>query len=390
MRPILALIASVVIMLCLGGVYAWSLFVPELRAQYGYSSAQLQFVFGALIAVFPLTMILAAKFQARFSTRALVAVSSILFALGYGLAAISQGNYWLLLLGVGVLGGMATGCGYLAAITLPVLHYPKQKGLMTGVAAAGFGLAAVLLTFWATPLLEVGLTVGGIFAIQAVVYGLLMAGAALLMHGPKVELEQSASFRIFAKEAAFIRLFLGIFFGTFAGLLVIGNLKPMGELQHLTNSILILSVSIFAVANFAGRLSWGYCSDRLGAPLSILLALALQSLAIFLLALVPLNDALFLVLACLIGFGFGGNFVLFAKETAQLYGVHNVAKVYPYVFLGYALAGIFGPLTGGLLYDWLGGFTQAAYIAALLSLFGALTFVWEVLPKKQSNTEVRP
>jgi MFS transporter, OFA family, oxalate/formate antiporter len=59
---------------------------------------------------------------------------------------------------------------------------------------------------------------------------------------------------------------------------------------------------------------------------------------------------MYLLLAVLIGFGFGGNFVLFAKETANMYGVMNLATIYPYVFTGYAIAGIAGPLSGGLAF----------------------------------------
>ena len=95
---------------------------------------------------------------------------------------------------------------------------------------------------------------------------------------------------------------------------------------------MVLGVALFAFANFSGRLGWGYLSDHIGASLTIIFALLFQAVSILSLILFPLTDTLYLVLSVLIGFGFGGNFVLFAKESAQVFGVKNLGLVYPYVF----------------------------------------------------------
>jgi OFA family oxalate/formate antiporter-like MFS transporter len=88
-----------------------------------------------------------------------------------------------------------------------------------------------------------------------------------------------------------------------------------------------------------------------------------------------LNDISYLVLTSLIGFGFGGNFVLFAKETAQVYGVKNLGIVYPYVFIGYAIAGITGPIIGGVLNDFSGSFFYAIALASFMSFLGSMLFL---------------
>ena len=66
--------------------------------------------------------------------------------------------------------------------------------------------------------------------------------------------------------------------------------------------------------------------------------------------------------------------MLFAKETAQIFGVKNLGIVYPYVFLGYAIAGIAGPLSGGLLYDLSGTYSYAIILASVMSFVGSLLF----------------
>ena len=87
-----------------------------------------------------------------------------------------------------------------------------------------------------------------------------------------------------------------------------------------------------------------------------------------------------MVLSVLIGFGFGSNFVLFAKASATVFGVANLGLVYPYVFLGYAIA---GPFSGGYLYDLSGNFSAAIYLAALMSLAGSLLFLISYIRKKR-------
>lgn len=373
-RPV---IASFVVMLCLGGVYAWSLFVPELRQQYGFSSTQAQSIFGVLIAVFPVTMILAGQLEQRLGMANSVRIAALLFAAGYGLAALSQGNFVLCLLGIGVLGGMATGFGYLAAITLPALCFPERKGLMTGIAAAGFGLAAVVLSLLAEILLEQGVSVLKLFALMAIMYGALLGLASFWMHNPVRETEpEPFHLRQLFGDRVFFRLVCGIFCGTFAGLLVIGNLKPIGALSGITPAALAAGISLFALSNFAGRLFWGGLSDHWGAIPGIIAALSMQALGIFLLGHAALETWSYLLFSMLIGFGFGANFVLFARETAQSYGARHVGRVYPYVFLGYALAGILGPLAGGVIYDHFNEFAPAAYLATVMSLLGAALFLF--------------
>ncbi|MCC5840144.1 MAG: MFS transporter [Opitutales bacterium] len=132
---------------------------------------------------------------------------------------------------------------------------------------------------------------------------------------------------------------------------------------------------MFAFSNFAGRLVWGFLSDFLGARACLALALSVQGVGIALLAWPGMAGGAYLLLAAVVGFGFGGNFVLFAKETSQAFGVERLANIYPYVFIGYALAGIFGPLTGGLLYDFTGNYFAGIMVAALISFAGAALFV---------------
>lgn len=378
MKKYLTVIASFIIMLCIGSVYAWSIIASELIGDFGFSASQSQIIFGLIIAVFPVTMIFVGQLAKRVKHRYFGYIAGALFFLGYYLAGISQGNFPLILLGVGVLGGIATGFGYWVALTSPVQWFPERKGLITGIAAAGFGLGAFFMSELSVIILDKGYNVLQLLQFFGIAYGLIIFALSNFLYQVQCTTtvgDQLVKVSHFIKTKIFTVLFLGIFLGTFAGLMIIGSLRMIGAQFDIENDFLVLGIAVFAIANFLGRLSWGFVSDHLGANFSIFLALLFQSISIFLLDVLELQDVSYLIVAALIGFGFGGNFVLFAKETAQVYGVKNLGIVYPYVFVGYAIAGIAGPLCGGLLFDSFGSFYYSIGLASFVSLLGSLLFL---------------
>ncbi len=364
-------------MLCIGGVYAWSIIAFELISSYSFSALQTQIIFGSLIAIFPLTMIFVGKFENYFKHRHLGYLSGFLFWFGYYLASRSQGNYFMVFIGLGLVTGVATGLGYWLSLTSPVKWFPEKKGLITGISAAGFGLGAVFMSEVSQAILNSGYNLMQLLNLVGFSYGIIIfvsSNFVFQFSGPPDGKNLTGRLRPILQSKTFKRLFLGIFLGTFAGLLVIGSLNLIGRENDISAENLVHAVAIFAIANFLGRLSWGMLSDRIGAGQSISFALTLQSLAIASLAAFPLSAVSFWVVSFLIGFGFGGNFVLFARETAQVFGLENLGSIYPYVFLGYAIAGIAGPAAGGFIFDISGSFTWAILLASFISMAGAFLF----------------
>lgn len=380
MKKYLTLIASFIIMLSLGGVYAWSIFASELIEKYDFSAAQTQFIFGALIAVFPTTMIFADRLAKKIKVRNIGYLSGLLFLSGYLFAGLSGRNFIMMVSGISVLTGMGTGFGYWVSISIPVQWFPERKGLITGISAAGFGLGAFVLSMVSEIILSKEADVFQLFRFIGLAYGFLIIVISRFIYLPvsEVNFEKNKQYDFLA-SSQFLVLLLGIFLGTFSGLLIIGNLKLIGEHHDIPNHVLILGVSFFAMANFLGRLMWGLLSDYLNESLSVFLALTFQSISIFLLGLIFLSHTSYLLLSILIGFGFGGNFVLFAKETAHIFGVNNLGRIYPYVFLGYAIAGITGPLSGGLLFDYFHGYKYSVLLAGSVSFCGGLLFLFYTL-----------
>lgn len=378
MKKISTLIASFITMLCIGSLYAWSIIASELIKNYEFSASQSQIIFGMIIGIFPVTMIFVGQLGKKMRHKYFGYISGLLFLTGYLIASLSQGNFFLIFLGIGILAGIATGFGYWMSLTAPVQWYPHKKGLITGIAAAGFGLGAVFMSELSKIILGKGYNVLELIMFLGIFYGVIVIIMSNFIYQANTQ-EDSSSQPVqisdFINTSTFKKLFVGIFLGTFAGLLIIGSLKIIGEQYGVTLSVLVFGVSLFALSNFLGRLSWGFLSDHLGSSMTLFLALLVQSLAILSLVLFSINDSTYLLLSFLIGFGFGGNFVLFARETAQEFGVKNLGIIYPYVFLGYAIAGIAGPFSGGLLYDLSGTFLYSILLASAMSLVGSMMFL---------------
>ncbi len=365
--------SALLILLGLGGIYAWSEFVPVLREAYGYSAAQTQWVFGATIVSFTLTMIAAGRLMYRWGPRRIATAGGFLFGAGYLVSAFTLDRFWGLLAGMGLVAGAGIGFGYVAPLAMVMAWFPGRKGLAGGIAVAGFGGGAILMAEIVSVALHHDIPLPRIVGGIGLAYGLVILLAARGLHRPDgaapatpPELHPLE----FWREPYLRRLFIGMFCGTFAGLLLVGNLKPIGLAGGIGETAATLAISVFAVGNAAGRVVWGWLSDRFGrgvvpASLGFLAAVACALTGI------PRHDVLFVALSLFCGFGFGACFSIYASLTAARYGAGHVAGLYPLVFLSYGIAGITGPALGGWLFDRTGRYLSALLLAAAVAAAGA-------------------
>jgi MFS transporter, OFA family, oxalate/formate antiporter len=377
--------SSIIIMICLGSIYAWSIFVPELKENYGLTTAQTQIIFGTVIGIFPLTMIWAARINKNLGPHFVATLSGMFFILGYWIAFLSKGDFFLLWTGIGLLGGIGTGMGYLVSLSVPVKWYPDKKGLVTGITVAGFGAGAILLTYVSNHLLSNGMDVLKVFLFAGIFYGVLIILAAQKLREPIHFAKRNPIVQETEKKGLILfQQTFGIFAGTFTGLLIIGNLKPIAMEREIAPQLIPLSISLLAMANLMGRIFWGFLSDKVRNVILVPLALMVQAIASIALVFFPVNSALFMALVLIIGFGFGANFVLFARDTIRKFGTENYEKVYPFIFLGYGFAGITGPLFGGRIYDATGSYVHSLAFSLALSFLASLIFV--IVQKKFLDT----
>ncbi len=370
------LVAGVLIQTILGGIYAWSVFVPSLRDGYGIEKGLSGTLFGVCIGVFTVAMIFAGRILSRKGPRITAAIGAVLFAAGYAIASASNGHPAFLLLGIGVFSGAGIGFGYVCPLTVGMQWFPRQKGLISGLAVAGFGGGAIVLSSVASRLLAGGMDVLQVFMWIAIVAGGLLLVAALLLASPDSVSRQPApggdGTRV--RSLPFLLAAYGLFSGTFAGLLVIGNLTPMAIVKGLSMAAAAQSVSAFAIGNAAGRILWGHWFDRVSYA-SIPLSLAGLGAALILFGVVS-SPALFIFSAGLLGFGFGANFVVYASTLSAYFGLKAFPRLYPIAFLGYGVAGITGPAIGGMLAERTGEYGAALGLSLAVVLLATLVTAW--------------
>jgi len=370
-KRLFVLLAVVLVQSCLGGLYAWSAFAPELQRAFGYTAGQTQLIFGLSIATFTLSMVLAGRLLSHWGSRSVALFGGLLFAGGHILSAASGGEYLWLVLGSGLLVGASIGFGYVAALTTGIQWFPTHKGLVAGVAVAGFGAGAIILSSLANTLLLKGFSILELFRSIGLGYGAVVCfGALFLFRPPSLSVQhRDVCLKELLKDRVFLRLLTGTFCGTFAGLLVIGNLKSIAIDGGATAGMATAAISFFAVGNASGRLAWGWLFDRFGDPV-VPVSLLFLGTTLALLLLVRHEATAFSVCALLIGFGFGACFVVYAAQVALHYGAEHVPSIYPLVFLAYGVAGITGPTLGGLLCDYTGSYLWALVVGIAVLMLG--------------------
>jgi OFA family oxalate/formate antiporter-like MFS transporter len=379
----LVVLGAVLIQLCLGAIYAWSELAKPLKDQpFGFTTVQTQWIFGVGLATFAVVTVLGGRWQARIGPAVVVRIGGLLLGLGYALAKFVGPSFPGLVLTIGVIGGAGIGLGYVVPIAVGVKWFPDKKGLITGLAVAGFGFGALIWIQLAGPLGKLIETYGirDVFMFYGLVFFVLVMIGSIWMKNPPegwrpagwtppAATDQKAAAsgagvqfepgQMLATPQFYMLWFMFIC-GAMAGLMVIGNikffgtdaLKAGGMEEKLAGDTAAWAMGVFfAIFNGVGRIAWGLISDKLGRKLSLFLMLGLQGGMMIAFYYMGGLKELFFLGAAVIGFNFGGNFALFPAATADYFGNKTVGKNYGWVFLAYGVGGIVGPIMAGRFKD---------------------------------------
>jgi len=412
----LVVAGGILIQLCLGAIYAWSAFTGKLTAAvdaggFGFTKAQSQYPFSLGLVTFAVVMALVAgNWQKKVGPRIVAITGGLMLGLGYVLAGLSGSSFWGVLIGIGLLGGAGIGLGYVCPIAALVKWFPDKKGLITGLAVAGFGFGALIwvkltngfkfgpvdLTPGWTGLYGMGWTVNQVWILYGILFAVLVVLGALVMVNPpegwKPEgwnpptgtAASSTGGRDFspmemAKTPQYWMLFFTFVVGATAGLMVIGVIKLFGMDQLQAGGVDVNAASVitgtamglfYALLNGLGRIAWGAVSDTMGRKNAIVAMTALQGVMMILFYFIGGKEWGLYLGAAVIGFNFGGNFALFPAATADYFGNKNVGTNYPWVFMAYGVGGIVGPILGGKMGDaqaWMWAFIPAGVACLVMA-----------------------
>ncbi|WP_439630539.1 L-lactate MFS transporter [Gemmata sp.] len=389
--------AGTVVNLCLGILYAWSVWkkalVPKDPALYGspmaglnegwtyLSNAEATLAYSICGFTFALCMIPGGRLQDRYGAKVGAVSGGLFLAAGCVVAGLMK-SFTGLVVGFGLLGGIGMGLGYAAATPAAVRWFhSSRRGLIVGLVVAGYGAAAIYISPLAEFLIgEYGLTgsfvgLGALFAVVVVAAGLMLSPppAGYVAAAPPTAPDAP-------KPAAVVDWSAGAMLGTWqfyalvflfigsaqSGLLVIGNAAPLLGKVAEPGSFFAVNAWLLATfggfVNASGRVGTGRYSDRIGRLNAYALNGTVSAACLFAAPWVVAQKDV-LVLFVIIGVMFwqyGGTLAVMPAITADYFGPKNLGLNYGLVFLGWGIA-FFVPQAAAAIADAYGGSLDPAF-----------------------------
>ncbi|HOM29136.1 MAG TPA: OFA family MFS transporter [Deltaproteobacteria bacterium] len=400
-------IAAVVMQLCLGTVYAWSVFKKPLMGVHGWGETQTQLTFMIFMFMVGTSAAFGGTLVDKKGPRFVATIGAILFGIATILSGLADqvASLPLLYLSYGIIGGLGNGFCYVTPIATLIRWFPDKRGLVTGLAVMGFGLGAFFMGKIAPAMINAyagGLTESGValtFYIWGVIFLVLCVGAAQLFKNPPagwlpagftpsattVSAADSYTFDEAIKTPQWWMLWGMLFLNVSAGLGLISQLSPLAQdyYKPLVSDPNILNdpealkktlavaggtvVSISAIFNGLGRLFWARVSDikAIGRRGVFGFMFASQAVIYILVATGVISQYyIFMIAACYLLACYGGGFATMPAFAADNFGPGYIGKVYGFMLTAWACAGIVGPLAFAQFKD------QSLYIAAALLIIG--------------------
>ncbi|MCF6266230.1 MAG: MFS transporter [Desulfuromusa sp.] len=365
---IMIILSALLMQLCLGATYSWSVYVQHLKALVGISQTQAQIPFSIFYFVFPLTMIFSGTLVDKFGPRIAAISGGLLFGSGWLISSLGINNFAYTILGNGIIAGVGAGIAYIVPISTCIKWFPNNKGLVTGIAVAGFGGGAALVSTVAGYLLELNFTPFALFGYFGIAFMFLIVFSGFFMQNPPNFSKADAvkfSFREVLSDKRFIILYFAMFTGLAAGFAINANIKELYKSATLMTGV--SAVSFFAIANAAGRVIWGSIFDRFNSRLIIQLNLLSQALLLFASPFILTSSLGLQIFALTAGFNYGGVLVVYAGSVARIWGADKVGSIYGWLFSA-NIPGAVAPLFAGYFYDITGSFTVPMSIIATIIL----------------------
>jgi OFA family oxalate/formate antiporter-like MFS transporter len=361
--------AALVMQLCLGVLYSWSVFRGPLEATNQWSKAVSIAPYRYSVLFFTISMIIAGFWQDKKGPRLVGSVGGALMGTGVLLSAFMWQSEWGLKFAYGILGGLGVGFAYVTPIATCVKWFPDKRGTIVGLAVLGFGAGSLIFApliekllgtdpaMWASTIPRTFMILSVIFFIcvigAAQVYSVPPAGwkpegwtppaAATTAAGAAIKAEFAPGEMV--KTWQFYALWLIYFLGTSVGITAIGQAKPI--IVELAAATAVMTggtaLGIMSAFNGVGRLAWGATSDKIGRKNTTICMFVGYIIACMFLLRNVANFNQALLGLCVVGFCYGGYLAMMPSFTADFYGAKNVGANYGIVFTAWGICGFTVP-----------------------------------------------
>lgn len=369
-----SVVPCILLTLCIGFCYAFSLFIPHIAAAIGASTAAVQFTF--CLNIFFLGMG-AALFGPLVERRIKIAstVSSLMLFSGLVLSGIGciVGSIWPIYIGAGVLCGIAEGCGYVVPNKNMLLWWgkSKHKGIVMAFSIMSFGFGSALCS-WLFGMLFPALGIAYTFFALAGIYLVLTGIATLMINKPKYALahikknKSTFSYIESLKDPLFRYAWLFMFFNISMGLILIGTCASLLSTAGIAGSMLIFTMAMCGIFNGGGRLVFPWISDYLKNRSKIWLLVAGLEVLFVAIALCWTPFVPFAIV--LINATYGAAFATLPSILESKYGKSNLSQIHGFCLTSWGIASLFAYLCTRLVFGYLNGTWLLVILGAIYML----------------------
>ena len=415
----LVLAASCLINLCIGSIYAWSVFsgplADKLTALLGrpLTAADLAIVFTVANSVGPITMISGGFINDKFGPRRVILAGGAMFGIGMILSGFAK-SLGGLIVSYGLVLGLGLGMAYGATISNCVKFFPDKRGLVGGIATAAYGLSSVLVPPVAQTLIgSVGVSstffiLGGVFLALILISTFFISqpdrqgpggagkrprsaaespSGSLAVPAGEGKVPVDKDWRAMLADPVFYIMIAMLLCGAFSGLMITSQASPMAQrMTGMTPALAATAVSVLALFNVGGRILAGTLSDRFGRVAVLRGAFVVEIAGLVLLLLTGAGETFrFFAGVSLVGLCFGALMGIYPGFTADQFGPKHNSVNYGIMFIGFALAGYFGPTVCRGILASSGGYGNAFVVAAVLAAVGiVLSLAYRAVVKKSA------
>ncbi len=394
-------VIGMIINLCLGAIYSWSVFVAPLTTYFTetlnqtVNASEILLPFSVFLAFFAIAMPLTGKYIEQLGPRKVTIIGGILTGLGWLLSSFATSVTWLYIF-YGVIAGAGVGIAYGVPVAVAARWFPDRRGLAVGLTLLGFGFSAVITANIAGYLIGTS-GVMNTFRVFGIAFIILIVLLALPLKFPKAgwkppgwtppapkpgqtvacELNRGQMLR----TASFYGLWACYFIGCLAGLMAIGIAKPVGTDVGIATGLATMLVGVFAVFNGFGRPAFGMLTDRITPRKTAMLSFVLIALAALLIWQIPTEPVY--ILAFIILWGCLGGWLAIAPTACGSYfGTCDYPRCYGVLFLAYGAGGIVGPQLAGFIKTTTGSYLGVFPYVLVLAIVGLIIAFFMLKPPK--------
>ena len=405
--------AALAIHLCIGQAYAFSVFSLPLSKAIGLTSAApddwkvstIGWVFSTAIVFLGLSAALFGSWLERVGPRAAMCVSALCFSSGLALAGfgIAVHQFWLLIVGYGVIGGIGLGIGYISPVSTLIKWFPDRPGMATGLAIMGFGGGAIIaspLSVWLMAHYRAPASNGiaATFVTLSALYFVVMMFGVFSVRVPAADWTPSVAIthradttrpaprgvtvRDAVRTPQFWLLWTMLCVNVTAGIGVLGQASAMIQ-EMFPGTVSVKDAASFVVllsiANLLGRFAWSSLSDHIGRRATYGTFFALGT-ALY--ASVPGigrsgSVALFVTAYAVILSMYGGGFATIPAYLRDHFGTLQVGAIHGRLLTAWSTAGVLGPVLVNYIreYQISRGVPKAEAYSVTMYLMAALLLV---------------